>query len=536
MAEQIIFGKISKKINSTSSAMTNVLTTNVLLKKNTSIVSPVMEIKADFATLRACNYAKYAGFCYYIDNVISKNKAICTVSMHRDPLASFKSYIKNTPAYIKFASELNHPIGIDDTRLSPTPLTMYSETKILTGDGWNINGSVILSTYGWDTNSGHKYTYGMSFNSYYDLIGAMNNFLQSNFDGVSDIKEVFSNAYVKFGGTKWNENIISAIYIPIDFDHLPGTSTTDIWIGGYQQSGSYKLLNEISISTWDDDITLNWPAGSLGAGDHNENCVVNLPKYTEATLVHPCGITSLNILPISAHSTASTIVLNRKFCFNFCTGEYVLRLEQPSLIFKSTIVGEASGSVGIDVKNMVVSGQNAVGIIMPNAIKGASMAGSFLSGIMASKVPAHTVFNTVDTNKSFDGAGDLTGVTSHRETLTEVPEQHSFSSGITGAFGDGGSVPTSINTSNTCGFASVGLYQFDMSRLFTIRLTTYMPELIFRNDYSKFCDKYGYPRETFEDNLPDGYVECANASVSAPCTQSELSMINSYLNTGLYIE
>ena len=119
MAEQIIFGKISKKINSTSSAMTNVLTTNVLLKKNTSIVSPVMEIKADFATLRSCNYAKYAGFCYHIDKIECDMQAkmydlegVFLIEKAKEDLLEWCKKIENTktklPEFKKVALTYKH--------------------------------------------------------------------------------------------------------------------------------------------------------------------------------------------------------------------------------------------------------------------------------------------------------------------------------------------------------------------------------------------------------------------------------------------
>ena len=57
--------------------------------------------------------------------------------------------------------------------------------------------------------------------------------------------------------------------------------------------------------------------------------------------------------------------------------------------------------------------------------------------------------------------------------------------------------------------------------------------------YTDYCDRYGYPCNRYL-KLGDitGYCQCAGASVqgASGATQSNLSTINSYLNSGIYIE
>ena len=77
MAETVVFGKTSKKINSISQVFTPIVTTNVLLKGPCSVVAPVFLVKQDFATMRECNYASYAGNFYHVVNVVSvRNKHV----------------------------------------------------------------------------------------------------------------------------------------------------------------------------------------------------------------------------------------------------------------------------------------------------------------------------------------------------------------------------------------------------------------------------------------------------------------------------
>lgn len=541
MAEQVIFGKMSKRLNSTKSSMTNVKTTSVVLKEPTSIEAPTFIIQETFDNIRTCNYCKWASNCYWIDDIVSTAHNIVEVHCHRDPLATFKSYIKNSGAYVRYASDPMYSLGVDDWRLSPTAEVEYNEFSLINPDFIDFTeGTVVLSVYAWDGTSGGKFDYAMPFSEYLTLLRELNSFLMTNFDSLSDILDLFSNSFVKLGTSgSWKDNIISAIWIPIKFSKYPGTDTNQIWIGGYSNHGNYKLLGHIELLEDTTTIRITHPwFPTYGVGNHNENAVMALPRFTQGSLVHPCGITDINMLPLARDY--SGVMISRKFSISYVTGEYCIRLETDSTGGSGSIIlAEVYGNLSIDVMNYNTSGSNFIGgLMLPAMMKSTITAASALAGgfNLMTTTPAHTVYNTTDTKKSFDAAGDLTGITSHRETVTEVPEQHGIGSGISGAFGAGGSTPTSVISANGAGYASYGFYLSEPEKMFTIRLVTYIPELILSHTYEDFCEKNGYVVEQYKSTLPDGYVQCSNASCAAPATVSELSTINSYLNSGIYIE
>jgi hypothetical protein len=74
-----------------------------------------------------------------------------------------------------------------------------------------------------------------------------------------------------------------------------------------------------------------------------------------------------------------------------------------------------------------------------------------------------------------------------------------------------------------------------------VYVISYGPKMIVDDttSYEAYCDEYGYPcNDYLLIGSVTGYVQCAGASCvgAAGMPAQALSMINSYLNSGLYIE
>lgn len=72
------------------------------LKKDCSIIDPVIKIVADVSSMSSVNYLYIASFgrYYFINNVISINNEICEVHAHVDVLSTYKDEIRAQRAVV----------------------------------------------------------------------------------------------------------------------------------------------------------------------------------------------------------------------------------------------------------------------------------------------------------------------------------------------------------------------------------------------------------------------------------------------------
>lgn len=117
--EVTVYRSFSKRKNSTKRP-TKGTTRNVVLLDDVSLYSPVFESEYwDYSD----NYCKWAGNYYYVTDIITKNQNIFEVHCEIDPLATWKSDILGTNAFVLFSTS-DFDIGISDYRLSSDPITI----------------------------------------------------------------------------------------------------------------------------------------------------------------------------------------------------------------------------------------------------------------------------------------------------------------------------------------------------------------------------------------------------------------------------
>lgn len=531
MAEQIIFGKISKKINSTSSAMTNVLTTNVLLKKNTSIVSPIMEIKADFATLRACNYAKYAGFCYYIDDVISKNNSICIVSMHRDPLASFKSSILNSDALIRFGPKSLSSYLLDDPRFGPdVPWIANRQSIALPGvDIYNGGGSVVATAIAAsDLATNGVNIYILSYTEFMNYMSAFASVIKTDMNGSSDVKEAIINMVVgATGGGNWSDNILSAIWVPFNPNDIIAAADATIesvmTIGGYKVAGTALGVAKkpFAVHKVSSTVTIPWET------DADTYRFLRLPKYTSMTLCHPCGSVEIDTNALIDQNTLYYTV-----AIDMLSGDYYVKIKETGTNSAEPLA-YAQGTTAKNIMGMIAGG----GTVGGNLLKAeASVAKAFFGMQFAAASPATSV--TTSTRTVSDANGNTKAIINDEVVTTSHGQQ---SNGIDKNFMSVGTPPSSCSA-NLSG-SILNLYQSsDLTTQFYIQMNSKKPKiLVTTSDYDNYCDNYGYTVNNWSKltNIT-GYVECADVSVKPTGSnvpdESELATLNSSLCSGIYIE
>lgn len=536
----IKIGNTSKRINSTSQQFASSTTLSCKLKEPCSMQSPTFQVQG-LTKGTLYNYCQFENRYYWVDDIVYLTNNIQEVKCHLDPLATYKSAIENTYAYVTYGDSAHSSGFVDDTRFGP-------DIKI--SDSVSRNGAFVMGfdTTNWSValtvnasyNLGENgvVTYFMSYSTFMDVLNMFGQEVYNDWGSPTMITDMIDNFCLKIlcGGGAALDNVKSATLVPIPvgnvFDPLdPGTqghTTSTVTIGPYQitgYTGTVYIMNPNKVVAMGSvTIPLNRITGLNTSGAYRW---LNSPKYCTIKISHPCGYLDIN--------DPSLLNLDEVYVFTRfapATGDYVMRITNKNDITSDTIA-MTGGNVGIDVMSLINNTNGTIGGAMFQAMGSAVMSG--VTSLASLKRPAQST--TTQTIKHKDENGKLTG----SDEITTVTQQSSTSSGIEGDYHPGGFIPG--HGSSTLSGGLVGVYSVGANGYGTYDVEYYVP-MIFTAlgsaaEYTAYCDEYGYPvnRRLKIGNIT-GYCECAGANVSGATGASEASKstINSYLNNGIYIE
>lgn len=139
-----------KNKNSTASGGVALCLTQVELKSDTSIIRPTFELDmsyngmTDGSTVIKANYAYCVSLSryYWIKDIVFTSADIVEITCVVDPLASFRSYLLNSEAYINYASK-NYNALIPDRRL-PMQIKHTASYRQVQVTGLSDSGVFIL--------------------------------------------------------------------------------------------------------------------------------------------------------------------------------------------------------------------------------------------------------------------------------------------------------------------------------------------------------------------------------------------------------
>lgn len=190
-------------------------------------------------------------------------------------------------------------------------------------------------------------------------------------------------------------------------------------------------------------------------------------------------------IPAYCFKYASTFYY--KTTFSTTDGSWNMRLASDSNMHET--LATFSGSIAVDLLGTVNLGNDFTGQI-------ADMGASFVSGAVAM------------------GVGNLGGISG------ALPRTNFNCRSASGSFSGASS-----------------LFLTSTPAAMIIYATSYMPYTI--GTYTDYCNRYGYPCNRYLTlSSVSGFCQCAGASVNgaAGATEGDLQTINSYLNSGFYIE
>lgn len=483
------FGTFTKRKNSTkrpTSELSDVR--DVKLKQSTSYDNPTFIITGDVSSY---NYCSWNGCYYFVTDIRSMHNGLTEIDAEIDVLATYKTNILNTVAYVAYDSVANTEL-VDNRLPMKTTKTVQTATAAcpLTLDG----GCYILSITGAEDSTG---VYKVTENELAALIDDLQNILDNIFD-------VFNNppAQPTYSGSDWIANFVTAFeYFADDLkwrlDCFRKPISQIFGSGNIPQNirecrfipfnvgttvprptdPDTGLPKNVYLGTFETAITLS----KLATDTVVRSATVSIPwqandyrrrsPYTELYLYLPY----IGMVRLSTENLTGITTLNV---------DYALSVRDGSLICTVSgcgeVIGQYSGNVGISVP---------VGISNLSAPK---VAQSVLTGIGA----------LATKNIGVIGMSALNFADSVTPNYTCV-------GGLDGLAG------VATNQNITC--------------------------------YSVFHDTIAAPNQNLQVigspsmcskslSTLTGFVQCIDAHVEAPAMSHELDAIDNYLNSGFFIE
>ncbi len=547
-------GRMYKRLNSTKSTFSTIHTaTNVKLKEHTSVTKPVFLLKntnADGSTYyydkADVNYLYWPGYGYYwIDDIVYITNDLIEIYCHRDALATGKPYIEKTKAYVKYCADPSKVSGhhvIDDERFGPDLYLSSNYDTLLTHDigqgqslmedfsilSTNDEGAVMLTVVG---NGTKPYTLILSVDKYFDIVRAY-------LSGAGITTE--DRLAEAFMGIDWKSCILSAIYVPLKKSALDnqysGNTMQTLYIGGI----FLDLHETVHFSSLAIPITRSYLRSVTFPDIAKKDGYTWLkgPKYTSLSYVYPGGS-----LDLSNEALTDFSLLYIEEALNPFTGEHVMKFfTTDTNKNKQIFLGAARDSMAFDLTSVTAA-----------AISGEKTAINFLKNYTNAVVGVASAAIGIQTAVANIGKDKIPDAISNAQDIT---------TGISGIFPNSGIQPITKNVemnSTYTSYLSVDLdHNFDLHR-YRLVASTCIPAAFVDEPtgsqaptssvkYDEFAQLFGWPLyQVISLEGVEGYVECVGADIGKVDASeyedityrlhpSEISEINSHLNSGLYLE
>ena len=565
----LVLGYNDKQINSLKDSLDSAVKTypSVKLKQPCSMKSPVWIVK-DLPWPTKINYAIFGNDKYWVDDIISLSNRHWRISAHLDVLATYKAAILENTALVAYGDIDHWSKYMDDTRFSPDfeqikdqkddyARVFRTNFGIKFGKTFN-EGAVVIQVM--DTVGGGMCFYAMTLNNFMRVVSAL------DVNGMNTAVSLFSGNWSNLGtavgqdiasllgglggSSSWRDNFISAIFTFVDISEY-GTPTSQTFnIGAIPVTVECVNISGVAFlkhAERDTDIPLHWSQEQLA------RTFLKLPRWCTFQILTPSGYQEIDTTPLIDQSEIGV-----RMSFNLTTGEWTIRLHEDN---SGNTLGVYSGNVGMDLMKMVSTGENAGTWFgnMARNIGGAAMSfiGGISSGGLASAEATHNMNMSILNSMEKDDPGRADALDAAKSSFANKQKYAATNNNVQMGTGIIGSLAgNTTGVSSASGSIGSGITSLDCMpkysynganegvALFQIVRTNFLPYVMVNENgnidddiYLAFCQKYGYPCNRW---LPlhsiEGYCRTAGASlIVRGATPSELSEINSFFNSGVYI-
>lgn len=464
------FYTTAKRSNSTKQPSGGVAI-SVLLKDGCDFLAPVFRL--EYASTPNWTMASFEGRIYFITGVTSYRNNIWDVAAVVDVLATYKTAIGATSAYVIFANTTN--LQIIDPRLpiKTAPIVDYRNANV---PHLSTVGTYLLSVVGAANGAGATRgprTYALS-------AGALANVLQRMQSYISDLGSADTDTFQAIltigrqlsGAGSIMENIRGCTWVPWDVPAMGGVTLEKIWLGLFDcsydsaQTGievaGYAVETPVTVETV--SVAIPW-----AFNDWRRNS-----PYTQVYLYIPF----IGLMQLSSENLAAASALDLIIAVNRLTGNINVQVKAGG-----EFIGTYSGSTGIGIP-VGSGGAPSIFAAVGEISRGASMAAGLVN----------------------PGAGAVLGAVANASHIA----------------------PNTISAGNLSGGAGIGLDL--VVSCYTVSHDTSAPP-------DTLAPAVGVPVNavhTLSDFA--GFIQCQGASISVDATDTEREQINGYLNGGFFYE
>lgn len=483
MSVSIYFAKVNKRRNSTLQA-TFSTSFDCVLKQATSIDRPTFILESasfDF------NLAKWDDKYYFVDNVVSVKNNIWEVSCVLDVLATYKSEILASTQYVSYSSQLGNS-WLVDTRIPVLKSTTASKSSTPTGILSRI-GCYILSVVGKGSAASYMF---LSDGDIKTIIDEISNWESNN---ITDITQLIDTANTDtllasisqvlcntgFIGNAYSNApscIRSCIWVPFDNALAPASGSDTVYLGNFPTSVTATRISSKPVQG-SVSVSIPWHFSDWRRG-YCEDVYLYLPL--------------VGMVALSSDSLTNVSSLTIDWSVTYSDGCIAYEVKAGNEII-GTYGGNCSANYPIGINQQSSAGE---------------IAQAFIGGL------EKTISAGINSSISPVSAGMAVAGMAAEATISAYNVQNVASSSHPSCVGGiGGGAGIGLDTSISC---------------YTVAHNT----VIAPNDMK---DTMGLPTmKPMTLSSLSGFCQCANGHVSANAMASELDAIDTYLNSGFYIE
>lgn len=524
------FYTIAKRKNSTLQP-TGGTSIDVNLKSGTSLVSPTFLL--NHSGRPGYNYVSYEGRYYFVKDTISVRNDLWEIVCEVDPLATYKTDILASTQFVSYSST-SGDTWLVDTRIPVLKSTSVSSNSSLTGILSTI-GCYILSVVGinscvtymipseailksildeiqnWENDGiatalGEIYTPTASYtrapyhtpasNNLSDCFESLCHTLTETFESIGngfvDIQSSLSAALASVGHSAIDTGFIGNAYL-----NAPSCIRSCIWVPFDQAlAPSTGTYGNIFLGTYDTQVQGTEIKSTPVTGSNT----VNIPWHFSDWRRSICEdvylyLPLVGMVQLSGDSLTHATSITINWSATYTDGTIAYKIEAGGEVI-GAFGGQCSSNYPIGLAQQASAGEIAQSVI--------SGAEKVISGAINSSLsPASAVGAVVNAT--------MTGATTGYDVLNLQNTTHISSVG-----GIGGGAGIGLGRDCIC---------------YTVAHDTIIPPANMR-------DTMGLPTmKPMALSTLTGYCQCANAHVGpSGATETEINMLDTYLNSGFYIE
>lgn len=350
MAYTVKLGTFAKKENSTAQPdVSSWAEYSCTLKHGCSLIDPELTLTISEADVVNYNYCYMLGSYYWIRGKVMERNNLCTITLEKDVLASYKQAIGSSSLYILRSSAQSDGSIVDN--YYPPTATMLKTSELQDPDTvpyLNFNtGFYLLTVMGSGTSAGGaEVIYQFTPSQFKQLVAKI-------FDNINgfNLGDAWNAVAKAFGGNP-QELISGAIWVPYSFA-TDGTTISDVVIGSYHTGIAGIIVKKCSIDLAEFTYTVpKHPQAARGS-------YLNTSPYTYYTLDINCG----GMIELDTTKLVDVSSIRVRRCLDI-KGQ-LLTLVDTGAVQNTYLLAKVFGQMGVPIS---LNGNNSGGSVISGIV------------------------------------------------------------------------------------------------------------------------------------------------------------------------